>query len=145
MDLKKYRTRDNAESGASMSVVDPTTGNVWIDPESGKPCIIKVLGSESSVFQKNSFKLARKMLASRRSQRGVFKQAAVEDDESWEESRDQTIQLACELTVSWENVEEDGRPVECNELNKRRLYTEYRWLREQVLAFAQDPSNYLGN
>lgn len=48
------------------------------------------------------------------------------------------IDLACAVLVSFEGIQEDGKEIECNESNKRRLMTEHKWLRSQVIQKADD-------
>lgn len=48
------------------------------------------------------------------------------------------IELSCSVLISFDGIQEDGKTVECNDTNKRRLMTEHKWLRNQVIQKADD-------
>jgi hypothetical protein len=51
------------------------------------------------------------------------------------------ILVAC--TVEWEGFAEDGKELEFNKANIRRVYTNYPWVKEQVDEFVDDRGNFM--
>lgn len=53
------------------------------------------------------------------------------------------IYAAC--TVNWENIDLDGKPLECTPKNVQMLYGDnnYVWLHEQVIKFVGDRVNFM--
>ena len=57
---------------------------------------------------------------------------------------EQTTEALAAATVSW-NLTENGKELECNRENARKLYREVAFIREQVLSFSNDRANFAGN
>lgn len=51
--------------------------------------------------------------------------------------------VAC--TLSWENVEMDGSPLDCTPDNVRTVYSDsrFKWLHEQVIEFVGNRENFM--
>lgn len=60
-----------------------------------------------------------------------------------EEVTRRSIELLVTLTESWEGLTLNGEPLECNEENKRMVYTNYPFVREQVDLAIHERSNFL--
>lgn len=60
----------------------------------------------------------------------------------WDKRRKYDIDLACALLDGFTGVVEYDKELVYNEENKRRLMTEYDWLRRQVLEEAQKQGEY---
>jgi len=58
-----------------------------------------------------------------------------------------TIDRLVALTTSWSGIDMDGKPFPCKPENVRSIYENpgYRWLRDQVAAFIDEPSNFFVN
>lgn len=54
---------------------------------------------------------------------------------------DEIEQLAA-CTVSWQNVELDGKPLPFSHANAVMLYSRFSWLKDAVSAFIADRANY---
>ena len=59
-----------------------------------------------------------------------------------EELEAQAIDLAVAYTIGWSGFEDDGVPMEPTEANFRAIYTDYSWIRRQVIDEAQDLGNF---
>lgn len=55
-----------------------------------------------------------------------------------EQSDDLYIEMLAKCTKGWKNIEEDGKPVEFSYDNAVRMYTDYPFLRKQVLEAIHD-------
>ncbi|MHC5225534.1 hypothetical protein [Ignatzschineria sp. LJL83] len=60
----------------------------------------------------------------------------------WDKRREQDIDLACSLLEGFTGLIEYGTELVFNEENKRRLMTEYDWLRNQVLEQSHKDDQY---
>lgn len=60
-----------------------------------------------------------------------------------EETERRALELLIELTDTWIELKLNGEPLECNEENKRMVYTKYRWVREQVDLAIHERANFL--
>lgn len=60
-----------------------------------------------------------------------------------EESERRALELLIELTDTWIELKLNGKLLECNEDNKRMVYTKYRWVREQVDFAIHERANFL--
>lgn len=137
--LDRFKTKDRANEGALLQVLDPTTGALLLDEETAEVVSIRLLGADSDVYRQKQWDLAREALRTRKA-RGVS--ASVVD---MEDAERQMIAMLAELTLEWHHIEWGEGTLPCTKENAVMLYTELPWLREQVAAFVQDRSNYLGN
>ena len=144
MDLKKHDTRAGGEAGADMHVRDPDDELVYQDvpkPKRGqkaadpKPVTIRVRGSDSPTFRTVDHRV--NGTSTLRVKRG-----GVRIDNA--EAERKRIEVMAGCTISWDGIEEDGAPLECTVKTAIRVYTAYPWLGDQVSAFMDDRTNFLG-
>ena len=126
MDLKNLNVTEKAEEGSWCELEHPVTGET-LDIR------IKLAGIDSKTYRE----AARKQI-NKRLKKGLRK-ISVEDTEQEE------IELLAACTLDWENVEYEGKELECNPENVKFVYKEFPWIREQVDAFIADRGNYLKN
>ena len=145
MDLSEgFDIQANAETGAWMQVLHPVT-NEELGAEEKKPCRIKLRGSDSMAYEEAVARTVSMRQAELKGMRANKKITA----ESILESADKTAKFqAMELariTLAWENLEWNGKPLKFTEENAVMVYREHKWLRDQAVAFFEDRTNYQGN
>lgn len=59
-----------------------------------------------------------------------------------EEMEAQAIELAVAYTITWEGFVDDDVTLAPTEANLRSIYTDYSWIRRQVIEEAQDLGNF---
>lgn len=126
-DLSTFDTEEIANQGVELELLHPVTDEPF-DPS----IKLTVLGIDSKEYKKASHAAQNRRLKRRRS--GNLK---IEDFE------EETLNCFARCIVSWENVEWDGKPLECNYQNAKMLLEKFSWFREQVAAFMQDITNFL--
>jgi len=103
----------------------------WIDietPDGEKTDVrVYILGSDSDTYRK----------LSREQNNKRFKKGKLDIDASEIENDAFNLTIACVL--DWEGVE----GMEFTKANARQLFTEHRWLRDQVEAAIHDRSNFI--
>lgn len=132
MDLSKFDLTDTANTGAAMHVEHPATGEK-LYTESDEPVTITLLGIDSDKMKARQHELTNAVL--KKGFRAKMPSAEKHDDE-----RITTLALA---TVSWANIELDGKPLDCTSENARKLYARLPWLADQADAFIADRANFL--
>lgn len=125
MDLKNFDTISAAEKGFTYTVLD--FDEVETDIK------IDVLGVGSRVF-----KQAKQKIDSRESMAAKRNKPLSED-----ESNDLWIELLAKCTKGWQNVEEDGKKVDFSYDNAVEVYTNYPFIRNQVLSAIHDLKSML--
>lgn len=135
-DLSTLNTRDRSETGSTLTLRHPVTGDVLLhgSAEAQKPVTITLLGVESSVAEKMQREAQR-----RRLKKGFQYKVTPEELEA------EALNLLGALTQSWDGVGLGVESLECNAINAQRLYREMPWIRKQVDEFVNDIGNYLGN
>lgn len=128
MDLSKLEMQE----GAWLTLLHPTTG-VATDIR------IQLAGLDSARYREHERKISNRRLK-QSLRRGGPRQVVTK-----EELDAEAIDLLATCTLAWENIVENGEPLECTAENARRVYTEYPWIREQVDAFVGDRSNFFSN
>lgn len=126
-DLSNFNTKTLSNDGAWMTAVSPADG-LELDIR------IKCAGLDSAYFQSAKEKFENKRR--KKLENGAGLPSAQELDAA-------RLQTLSECTLAWENVEVDGKPLECNRINAAYVYRNYPWLREQVDAFIGDRRNFL--
>ena len=85
---------------------------------------LKIVGSNSDEYTQYERKIQNKFLKGS----GNKKLSAKDLEEA-----NLTKWVAC--VVDWENMEEDGKPLDCTEANKKRIFSDrkkYKWLTDQI-------------
>jgi hypothetical protein len=141
LDLKK-----SAEQGFDMKLRNPVDNSV-LSAKNDKGVLvtptISILGVNSATVQahdkaQNDKTYARLQFNPRNTSKK--KDEPITSDEL--EKNNIARAVAC--TVSWENISLDGKTeLTFSEENARELYTKFAWIREQVLADAEDLENFL--
>lgn len=127
MDLKRLDTVSASNEGAELAIYAPDGEKTDI--------VIRLAGVDSDVYRKASRKQRDKRLQNLQ-KRGKQKLTSAELDE-------EGIALLAACTLGWENLEENGQPLECTRENAERLYHDYPDVRQQVDAFIGDRANFL--
>jgi len=138
MDLSQFDTALKGEVGATMTVLSPADDSPLIDETTGEPVTITLLGADSPTYQSTMHRVAKSGREIRLGGRG-----SVQIDSQQVAANKIALLAAC--TKSWCGIVFEGQALACNEANAKRLYIALPWLREQVDAFVQDRSNFLGD
>lgn len=136
MDLSKYVTA--AEEGTVYEVKDPNGEPLLQEgstPEKPKPVTITLAGTDSERWTK-----AEDIIYNRRQKssnpRNMFAAKTAE------EQRQDAAFLLASVTLAWDGVVLDGKPLECTQANAKMLYLKVKMVREQVDAFLADRRNF---
>jgi hypothetical protein len=113
-----------------------------LHPGTNKPVgvTITLLGADSSEVQELQHKLANKRINDVAKAGGKLKGLVTS-----EELEAEKVEILVKATKGWDGLTDNGATYPFNPENARRLYTQHKWIREQVEAFISDRSNYLGN
>ena len=125
MDLKQFDVAATAEKGVYLVLEHPVTGEE-LDAK------IKLIGRDSSRFRNKMRDIAQKAAAAGKKRKTV----------DLEKADREGAELLAACTLGWVGIEEEGKPVPFSEAEAVRLYTDYRWIREQVDAFIADRANF---
>lgn len=74
--------------------------------------------------------------------KGVYADKFQEESELADDP-EKTAALLAKFTVGWENLEENGKPVEFGEETAKRIYLAYPLIRGQILNAAMDVRNFI--
>lgn len=58
-------------------------------------------------------------------------------------SEAQAVALLASVTVGWEGLEENGKPLECNSANVKRIYSTYPFIRSQIDEAIGEDANFM--
>ena len=141
-DLAALDTTDLSEEGTWMHLAGPNDADLYVGEEDDeKPVRILLIGKDSKKYQDIEHKNNNKLLSEAALKGGRRpKNLTLSEDTSA-----RNIEKLAKCTKAWENVIVDGAELECTTKNARMVYKRFPWIREQVLDFANDRSNYLGN
>ncbi len=135
MDLKKIDTKAAANSGRKMYLRGPDGMPVKIDEAgpAGKEnqAYITLLGVDSDAF------------IARKNSTGNRRLKAKKTDLTIESLDADRAALLATCTLNWKGIELDGAPVTCDFENAKKLYSEFKWIYEQVDEFVGDRENFL--
>lgn len=100
---------------------------------------ITVRGIESPVVQA----IIKRNLAGQQAREAMAKKRGRDVDPlTLDEMVAMNIEMAITVTIGWKGFEDSGVPMEATEENLRAIYTDYSWIRDQVLAEARDLGNF---
>lgn len=133
MDFGQIDTAEDSNQGATHHVIDPYTDEPAYVNIGGAdvPVTITVLGPDSDKMRQYQSNVMRSMMKRRRGQ--------LNTDELQKRLTGQLV----EAVVSWQGVMINGEEVECNRENCKELFEKHAWLREQLLEFQQERTNFL--
>ncbi|MEQ8767212.1 MAG: hypothetical protein RL885_25095 [Planctomycetota bacterium] len=135
MDLSFLDTRAAAETGITVELVHPVTGDPILDTE-GQPQWIRAYGADSQQYQKARYAVIDRA-TERRGRGGVQAPKAAEIEGKARE-------ILARAVSDWQ-IELEGECPECNLLNVRSLFDRFPWIYEQVDAAINDRGALLGN
>lgn len=128
MDLSKIDLAAAADKGITVDLTHPVS-NEPLEDEDGKAVSIKVLGKDSKKFQ-----VALRKMESRSAQNMK--------GQSVREAEKRLLQALAECTISWQNIEFEGKHLACNTENALMLYKSRQWISEQVIDAVSDRGLY---
>jgi hypothetical protein len=131
LDLKTLDITEAANAGQVMEVLHPAT-NQPLEDDEGEPVLITLAGIDSEVFRKAQRAATNRRLA-------VKGRTKITADELEQDALEALV--AC--TLDWSGIAIGGEVLECTKANVRKVYTEFRWLREQVDEFVGDRAGFL--
>ena len=127
MDLMRLKPVE----GATLELLDPVTGYVLTCDEHKKPFTLTLISADSEKWQGMVNNNIDKMLDARKSGK--------KDNQS-------TSERACEMlaraTTDCYIIENKVR-VPCDYEELKRVYSSYKWIREQAEAFINDRANFI--
>ena len=144
VDLTKgFDLRAAAERGAWLQVLHPVTGEE-LGVAEGAPCRICIKGADSMSYEEAAARTValRSKDIQPNAKRKVTTKRLLEASDKLGQA--QSEEMAA-VTLGWENVEWNGEPLEFTQENAIMVYSEHRWIREQVMEFFGDRANYQGN
>ncbi len=142
MNLSKFAQADKSNEGVEMVLKDPATSADLKDEATGEPVTITLMGSDSSQY----IALQRQISDARLRRASGMRSGLSKIIGSAEELEQDSIRLLTLATKGWKHVQlEEGKDLEFNPQNVTRIYTDFRWIREQAEQFIADRSNFLGN
>lgn len=65
------------------------------------------------------------------------------DESERADTVEKTVDLLAKFTISWENVEENGKTLKFTPENVKRVYRDFPVIRGQVLSAAMDVRNFI--
>jgi len=119
MDISAIRTNDITE--LIIQLPDGTETDIKMG----------VLSADSDEYKKHSHKVRNKNLESRNRNLTA------------ERVEEQTLEIVSRSVKWWENVDDNGTPVECNFNNVKDLFIRFPWMKEQVDVAAGRRVNFL--
>lgn len=133
-DLSAFDSKSSANEGATMTVQHPTETRPLYNAD-GSPMTINFLGSDSADYRKAEDAALNAQFASGGRRGGATKLTA---KQVWA----QNLTKLVAVTQRW-NLTLDGEKPDCNEVNARRIFEKYPWLKEQGEDFVNDRSNFM--
>lgn len=131
MDISKFKV-DPDNQVADLEIVDPNTG-LPLEDEEGNTLVISLYGPDSTNRERALDKHSKQIS---NVQGGDFKVG---------QAKGTMIELAVSATKDWQNMGWEGEEIECTPKNARMVYKNVPAIREQVVEFMNDRSNFLGN
>jgi hypothetical protein len=131
MDLAQFDLKEAANSGISVDLAHPITGET-LEDDKGKSINIKILGRDSAKWQQ-----AQKRNAAKNANK--YRNGKVPEAEVERQVRD----LLAECTVSWSGIVYNEEVLKCSKENALMIYEKRSWIAEQVLEAAADRANYI--
>ena len=123
LDLVKTDIAAAAEAGVEIELTLP---------KSNTPtgAFIKVRGEEAEVVRNN----ARKGYNQMQARAAMLRKRGKEDEPmTLEEAEDNLVESAIVRVIGWRGITEEGKAVEFNAENARRVFKKHPWIRDQVI------------
>jgi len=125
MDLKRFDSVTNAETGVEMKLLDPVT-----KAETGAS--ITLFGADSALH-----KSIRKEFDARNKAKGI--------SVSPEELSDQTAELLARMTKGWSGFTLDGEELPFSQEKAKEIYKAYPYIADAVATFIFTRTNFFGS
>lgn len=131
-DLATRDTKAAAESGIVVHLKDPATDEPMFG-DGEEPVTITILGSDAAKIRAKSHHSLDQAFAK-------LKKKGDSTEGRSEEIERETVKLLAAATIAWTGFVVDGSPMECNEPNARKLYSDPRfpWIVEQLRKVMDD-------
>ncbi len=123
-DVAAFDLKARAEAGAPLTLRHPKTGEPL-------PAVIWLQGEDAENYRRT----LRAQIDRQIMERKLELTAA--------EMEERLVERLAAITLKFENIEKDGRPLEASEETARALYRGHLWIREQVAAFVEERANFL--
>jgi len=130
MDLAQFDLKEAANSGITVELAHPVTGEI-LEDDKGKALVIKVLGKDSAKWNQTAKRIQAKNA-------NKYRNGKVPESEVERSLRE----ILAECTVSWSNIVYNEEVLKCSKENALMLYEKRSWIAEQVLEAAADRANY---
>lgn len=131
-DLADLDTKKTSEEGRILKLRHPSTKEILT--HGGKEFSIVLRGSDSDEYNRVFKKNMRKQMQLAKKNGNVV-------DADVSESA--TTDMLVSMTVGWSGIYLNGAELQFSKEAAAKLYTDYRWIREQVDAFIHDRSNFI--
>lgn len=132
-DLTKNNLSEKAEAGYTFELTIPE-----IQEKTG--AFITVRGVQSPKVKAHS----RRVFSQMQQKEHVAKKRGKDlEPMTLDEAEDMAIDAAFVRMIGWKGVEENGKALEFNEENVKRVLREHSWIREQVLAESDQLTNFI--
>lgn len=132
LDLAKTNLSEMAEAGYKFELTMPGT-----DEPLG--AFIVVRGDEAPKVKAYGKKIFREM---QNKDFQAQKKGRVSEPMSIEEAEAMAVDGAFVRMISWEGIEEEGKPVKFDEENVKRVLKQHSWIRQQVMDASSEISNF---
>lgn len=130
-DLSKNNLSKVAESGYEFELVLPGS----LEPTGA---FVTVRGEQSPAVKA----YGRKKFMEYQQKQKIAKRKGKEEDFDLDEAEDMGVESAYVRMIGWRGIAEDGKAVEFNEANAKRILKEHPWIREQVNEASSDILNF---
>lgn len=130
-DLSDFDTVAGSNEGAGVDILNPQTGELF-EPS----IVIWIYGVDSTLFQKAQQIATNKRLKGLGRKRGNITFTA-------EDLEEEGLNALAKCVFKWENIEWEGKTLECTFKNIRMVLERLPWMREQLDVFMTDRANFL--
>lgn len=132
-DLSKNDLNKSSEAGYKFELMLP-------DGVSQTGAFLTVRGTNSPTVKAYGRKKFQEMQAEEQRAKRRGKEV---DPMTLDEAEELAIETAFVRLIGWEGIEENGKAVEFNEANAKRILKEHSWIREQIINESDNVSNFL--
>lgn len=123
LDLAKTNIAEAAEAGAEFELLLPKSN-------ASTGAFVKIRGEESEIVRKHG----RKVFNESQARAAMLRKRGKEDQPmTLEEAEEQLTDAAIVRVISWRGLTENGKEVEFNVENAKRIFKQHPWIRDQIL------------
>ena len=143
--MQQFDTVSNSEAGAKLHFKLPSGELAYIDADQDEPVkavTVTMLGSSSKAHEKMAAQAIRDMRIKSKKERNK-KEDEIKDS-FFDEIAEAHVKRLVAVVTSWENILDDkGGMLECTKENVAFVFTKYKMLRDQAIAFLEDDANFI--